>query len=83
LNGVAPAARAERAIVPLGKALAAALETAEHAVPGTARQRALVEVARLGDQLAATIDPAWEGLGGVVLETVAGIRGDRPRRPGT
>jgi hypothetical protein len=82
LNGVQPAGPAARRLVPLGQALAAAVEAAEQASPGDERVRALAEVARLGENLAAQIDPNWEGIEGLVSEAIAGIRGDRARRPG-
>ena len=83
LNGVQLAGEAYERLVPLGQALASAVETAEAASLGPERVRALVEVARLGQCLAADVDPNWEGLRGVVAESIAGVQGNKPRRPGT
>jgi hypothetical protein len=79
-HGVQPALAAARRIIPLGQALAAAVEAAEQA-EGDERIRALTEVARIGEKLSADINEQWEGLRSVVGELLDGIRGTKSRRP--
>jgi hypothetical protein len=81
LNGVQPAGPAARALVPLREHLAAAVDAAEGAGTPSDRQAALHEVARIGEKIAQSINPRWEGLGGVFGEALAGVKGRAARPP--
>jgi hypothetical protein len=77
--GVQPAGAAAGALVPVGARLAAAVTAvtaAERAETPEARAAALEEVIRAGEDLGASIQGSWEGIGGLVGVLLAGVRGD-------
>jgi hypothetical protein len=75
--GIQPAPEAAQALVPIGQRLAAVVKAAE----GPARTAALEDVARVAEQVAATIDGQWEGIGGLVSIAIDGVRGTTPNLP--
>jgi hypothetical protein len=79
--GIQPAPAAVQALKPIGRRLAAAVEAAEQAAEGPDRGAALEEVARVAEELSATIDGQWEGLGAVVSIAIDGVRGLTPILP--
>lgn len=82
-TGIQPAPAAARRLVPIGVRLAAAVQAADEATTDEARAEALVLVERAGEDMAATIEDAWEGIGGLVRVLLAGLHGEAQSRPGT
>jgi hypothetical protein len=81
LYGVQPARAAARAMVPLGKRLAVAVEQLEASNTEFERAAAVQAVVAAGEELAASIDEQWEGLGRVLGEAIRGVKGETPRAP--
>jgi hypothetical protein len=74
LLGVEPAPEAARALLPVGRRLAAAVEAAEECASDESRAVALEEVALAGEALAGTIDERWEGIRALLAVALAGVR---------
>lgn len=57
------------------------MKAAKEARTSLEREGALADAALVGEEIVAGIDSRWEGLGGLIGEALAGVRGQQRRPP--